>query len=133
MKCLLSILLLLSLNSARGQGTHADTLRVGDTIDVQMLIGSWISSDSSRSRIEFQLNRKELKLVAGKDTRYDFFVRDTFFVNPLNGVLIKWPPDDCSVRVIDKSRIEISYTIFGGLPVRVYYEKLFDVDGDSRH
>jgi hypothetical protein len=125
MKYFLSLLLVLALLSANGQHQVADTIRTGDTIPLQRLAGIWVTDDTARMKIEFRYDGKELKLVTGDHRNYDFSIRDAVCVNPLNGVLIKWPPDDCLVRMISNSLIEIAYTPFGGTPARVRYKRLY--------
>jgi hypothetical protein len=123
MRSFFSLLLLFTFFSAHGQDKYADSVKMGDTINIQQLLGRWGAFGTNRPMIEFRYEKKELKLVAAKDAVYSFFLRDTVFTNPLQGVLIKWPPDDCTIRVINNSLIEINYVNFGSAGVMIRYRR----------
>jgi hypothetical protein len=97
---------------ASGQDINEEVYENGDTIDVKDLVGHWVAPGTTYSKIEIRYDGKELKLIVGKLYTYYFTQLDPVFVNPIKGVLIKWPPDDCEIRLINPYLLEVTYTNF---------------------
>lgn len=96
----------------------------GDTIRAKDLVGSWIAPGTTYSKALIRYEGKELALVVGHDFKYVFLGIDSLLVNPVKGTRIKWPPDDCELRLINPVLLEIAYTNFQGKTLIYRYRKI---------
>ncbi|MBL0066154.1 MAG: hypothetical protein IPP38_14340 [Bacteroidetes bacterium] len=84
------------------------------------LAGFW-EEDSTGSRIEFNVAGSELRLMGGGPGVYEFFSPVSF---PLNGGTISWPHMIAGLKKMNQNSIEVTYTLFGGEPMKIKYKKV---------
>lgn len=121
MKIFISLLFLLKLSSAFAQ---EDIIVLNNSDSAKMirnfLAGSW-QEDSALNRVQFITTGNQLRLTNTGSYVYEFFRTNSY---PLDGVSITWPPHGCLVKKINENYIEVTYTLFGGEPMRVKYKKV---------
>lgn len=102
-KFILIILLLCSKQlTAQGGKIHSKQLR-----------GDWQSADSSTHRILFKDKGPDLQLIFAPYSEYSFRKDSTGFIDS-SGILIRWPPQYCILRLISNDEIELYFTDFTG-------------------
>jgi hypothetical protein len=91
-------------------------------LNPQWIRGTWITLDSTPTKIEFVHTMNKLKLIVPGVAQYEFFQIDSLtFSN--QGVFINWPPDNCSVSTIDSMHIKVEYIPFGENSTTAIYER----------
>lgn len=99
---------------------------IRDSIPIKSLLGKWKGidrhSDSSNIAIRFELKNNELQLFDG-DRTYSFWnkVSNTAILG--QGIFINWPPYDCTVKIVDKNHLTISYSSMGNELISVSYAR----------
>jgi hypothetical protein len=124
LRFLLPILLLFAATGSVAQDINLVQFEDGDTIRAKDLVGTWIAPGTTYSKALIRYKGGELALVIGKEFKYVFLGIDSLLVNPVKGTRIKWPPDDCELRLINPVLLEIAYTNFQGKTLIYRYRKI---------
>lgn len=99
-------------------------------LDPELMKGIWQATDSTKHKIEFTFHEKGFYLRNFEDTimhqfnAFQFSLKDSLSFVSNEGVIFKWPPDNCYVNLISNDTIEVIYGVFGAEAVSVIYERL---------
>lgn len=121
MKKIILLLFILKISPAFAQNDSVTSNKIDSSGMVSSFLAGFWEEGSTRSRIEFVVDANELRLMGARPFVYEFLDPVSF---PLNGGTISWPPHDCRVEKMDQNNIEITYTLFGGEPMKVKYKKV---------
>ena len=79
------------------------------SIDPLYFVGTWQTTDSSISEIEFFWNGSVLSLGKDQWNSYKFIKFDALAMPSILGGIARWPPLDCIVDVVDSNTIAIVF------------------------
>lgn len=121
MKNIILLILILKISPVVAQKDAVTSNKIDSSGMVRSFLAGFWEEDSARSRIEFVVEANELRLMGARPFVYEFFSPVSF---PLNGGTISWPPHDCRVEKMNQNSIEVTYTLFGGEPMKIKYKKV---------
>lgn len=137
MPLLYSLLFLLTLLSVTAQpqtyfsGDTSNTTSKCGCLNPAVILGFWESIDTAKQKIEFIYDKTTFLLVTDSpySSAYEFFPyssadRDSIKFVSSQGVIIKWPPDHCNVKIRDEDTIEIEYADIGGVLMTRSYKRI---------
>ncbi|MEP7263697.1 MAG: hypothetical protein ABI772_04330 [Bacteroidota bacterium] len=99
-------------------------------LDPELLKGSWEATNSNGHKIEFAFYNKTFYLknsydsIAHQFTSYEFFPLDSLSYVSNEGVIIKWPPDNCRVNITTTDSIEVVYRLFEREEFLIKYKRI---------
>lgn len=82
-------------------------------IAVKDIVGNWFTADSSHTMISFINSNNRYMYIEGIQHgvgNYGFPINNDSI--SVNGMAPNWPPYDCSLRLINSKRLEISFSQF---------------------
>ena len=121
MKKIILLILILKISPVVAQKDTVTINKIDSSGMLRSFLAGFWEEDSTRSRIEFVVEANELRLMGARPFVYEFFNPVSF---PLNGGTISWPPHNCRVEKMNERSIEVTYTLFGGEPMKIKYKKV---------
>ena len=126
----LSLLIFSNITYSQSSNGSIDSVSKSSYLSPEKLIGTWISADSTKTRVEFIDKGYELILKFENDHPY-YFPKDSVGNVSTSGYFPMWPPPGCNLEFISIDSMMISTTIYFDLdPKWILFIKQ---QNDKRH